>query len=170
MKKTKILLYGFWFMVFMSLFFFKLEKNIDFIQGILIFSSIALGMVTTAFAILCSSKLPSKLHFDPEYQYKYTTSWNIITSGLRLYMHQLVSLIVLALVTLVFPCGLKTDISFSIVLGYDIPFSINAILFYISNTLLWYVLLLFAAYIMKRTYQLIDDLVNLLRSCALNSA
>ncbi|WP_455482528.1 hypothetical protein V4P56_02675 [Bartonella sp. B35(2025)] len=152
MKKTKILSFSFWLMVFVSSFFFVSEKNTDFIQGVLTFASIALGMVTTAFAVLSNSKLPSKLHFDSEYQYEHTTSWNIITSHLRQYMRQLASLIILALVTLTFPCSLKTDISFSVVLGDEIFFSVNDGLFYISNTLLWHIFLIFAAYIMSRTY------------------
>ncbi|WP_455475004.1 hypothetical protein [Bartonella sp. B30(2025)] len=162
MKKTTILLYGIGFIALIALSFLEIEKNTDFIQGVLTFASIFLVIVTILCAILCNSKLPSKLHFDPEYQYENTTSWNIITSDLHLYMHQLFRLIVLALVTLIFSYSPKTDISFLSAFGDEAHFS--------ANTLLWHILLVFVVYVMARTYRLIDKLINLLRSCALDSA
>ncbi len=61
-KKRKAL---FGVIIFIFVCFLGIRKNLDFIQGILTFASISLVIVTTVFAILCNSNIPSELQNNP---------------------------------------------------------------------------------------------------------
>lgn len=68
---------------FIVLCFLDIKKNYDFIQGILIFASVALVIVTTIFAILCNSHISSELHYNPKYKHGDTTGWEVLIHDLQ---------------------------------------------------------------------------------------
>ncbi len=111
------------------------------------FASISLVIVTTVFAILCNSNIPSELQNNPQYKCGNTKGWKRLTCELYQYMHSLLKLIILALVVLIFPSIYKETVSFPVISKYvehKFSFSLDTILWYLdialgySNTIIWY--------------------------------
>ncbi|WP_375647781.1 MULTISPECIES: hypothetical protein [unclassified Bartonella] len=104
--------------IFIFLCFLGIKKNLYFIQSILTFASVSLVIVTTVFAILCNSNIPSELQNNPKYKCGNTTGWKILTRDLQQHMHRLLKLISLALVVLIFPNSYTVFWYLDIVLWY----------------------------------------------------
>ncbi|ETS11153.1 hypothetical protein [Bartonella henselae] len=122
--------------IFIFLCFLGIKKNLYFIQSTLTFASVSLLIVTTIFAILCNSNIPSELHYNPKYKHGDTTGWEILTRDLQQYMHRLLKLIILALVVLIFPNS------------YTV--------FWYLDIVLWYYFLVCSFFLMLRTHSLIN--------------
>lgn len=144
-NKQRKALFG--IIIFVFLCFSGIRKNLDFIQGILTFASISLVIVTTVFAILCNSNIPSELQNNPQYKCGNTTGWKRLTCDLQQYMHSLLKLITLVLVVLIFPSSYKETVSFPVISNYvehKFSFSLDTVLWYLdialgySNIILWY--------------------------------
>ncbi len=111
------------------------------------FASISLVIVTTVFAILCNSNIPSELQNNPQYKCGNTTGWKSLTCELYQYMHSLLKLIILALVVLIFPSSYKETVSLPVISKYvehKFSFSLDTVLWYLdialgySNIIIWY--------------------------------
>ncbi len=127
-KKRKAL---FGVIIFIFVCFSGIRKNLDFIQGILTFASISLVIVTTVFAILCNSNIPSELQNNPQYKCGNTTGWKSLTCELQQYMHSLLKLIILARVVLIFPSSYKETVSLPVISKYaehKFSFSLDTVL------------------------------------------
>ncbi|WP_317992912.1 hypothetical protein [Bartonella gliris] len=143
---------------FIFLCFLGIKKNLDFIQSILTFASVSLVIVTTVFAILCNSNIPSELQSNPKYKCGNTTGWKILTRDLQQYMHRLLKLISLALVVLIFPSSYKETVSLSVISKYvehKLSFSLDTVLWY-SDIALWYSFLVCVLFLMLHTRSLIN--------------
>ncbi|VEJ46001.1 hypothetical protein [Bartonella vinsonii] len=143
---------------FIFLCFLGIRKNIDVIQSILTFASVSLVVVTTVFAILCNSNIPSELQNNPKYKDDDTTAWVKLTRDLQQYMHQLLNIIILALVVLIFPNSYKETVSLLAISKYvehKLSFSLDTILWY-SDIALWYSLLVCIFFLILRTRSLIN--------------
>ncbi|SPU26571.1 Uncharacterised protein [Candidatus Bartonella washoeensis] len=103
---------------FIFLCFLGIKKNLDFIQTILTFASVSLVIVTTVFAILCNSHIPSELQNNPKYKDDDTTGWVKLTRDLQQYMHSVLKLIMLAFIVLIFPSSYEETVSLSVVSQY----------------------------------------------------
>ncbi|WP_375631043.1 MULTISPECIES: hypothetical protein [unclassified Bartonella] len=161
-KKRKAL---FGVIMFIFVCFLGIRKNLDFIQGILTFASISLVIVTTVFAILCNSNIPSELQNNPQYKCGNTTGWKTLTCELHQYMHSLLKLIILALVVLIFPSSYKETVSLPVISKYvehKFSFSLDTVLWYLdialgySNIIIWYFFLVCVFFLMLRTRSLIN--------------
>ncbi len=133
--------------IFTLVCFSRIRKNLDFIQGILTFTSISLVIVTTVFAIFCNSNIPSESQNNPQHKCGNTTGWKRLTCELQKYMHSLLKLIILALVVLIFPSSYKETVSLPVISKYaehKFSFSLDTVLWYLdialwySNIILWY--------------------------------
>ncbi|AQX20866.1 hypothetical protein Bcsk_002030 [Bartonella sp. CDC_skunk] len=125
---------------FIFLCFSGITKNLEFIQGVLTFASVGLIIVTTIFAILCNSNIPSELQNNPKYKDDGTTGWVKLTCDLQQYMHRLLNTIILALIALIFPNSYKDTVSLPVISRYvehKFPFSLDTVLWY-SDIALWY--------------------------------
>ncbi|WP_375649265.1 hypothetical protein [Bartonella sp. MU70NMGDW] len=143
---------------FIFLCFLGIKKNLYFIQNILTFASVSLVIVTTVFAILCNSHIPSELQSNPKYKCGNTTGWKILTRDLQQYMHRLLKLISLALVVLIFPNSYKETVSLPIISKYvehKLSFSLDTVLWY-SDIALWYSFLFCVLFLMLHTRSLIN--------------
>ncbi|ENN94008.1 hypothetical protein [Bartonella vinsonii] len=143
---------------FIFLCFLGIKKNLYFIQSILTFASVSLVIVTTVFAILCNSNIPSELQSNPKYKCGNTTGWVKLTRDLQQYMHRLLKLIMLAFVALIFPSSYKETVSLPVISRYmehKFPFSLDTILWY-SDIVLWYSLLVCIFFLILRTRSLIN--------------
>ncbi|WP_375643798.1 MULTISPECIES: hypothetical protein [unclassified Bartonella] len=143
---------------FIFLCFLGIKKNPYFIQSILTFASVSLVIVTTVFAILCNSKIPSELQSNPKYKRGNTTGWVKLTRDLQQYMHRLLKLISLALVVLIFPNSYKETVSLPFIskyVEYKLSFSLDNVLWY-SDIALWYSFLVCVFFLMLRTRSLIN--------------
>ncbi len=103
---------------FIFLCFLGIKKNPYFIQSILTFASVSLVIVTTVFAILCNSHIPSELQSNPKYKGDDTTGWVKLTRDLQQYLHRLLKLISLAFVVLIFPNSYKETVSLPVISRY----------------------------------------------------
>ncbi|WP_375623505.1 MULTISPECIES: hypothetical protein [unclassified Bartonella] len=143
---------------FIFLCFLGIKKNLYFIQSILTFASVSLVIVTTVFAILCNSHIPSELQNNPKYKRGNTTGWKILTRDLQQYMHRLLKLITLALVVLIFPSSYKETVSLLAISKYvehKLSFSLDTVLWY-SDIALWYSFLVCVLFLMLHTRSLIN--------------
>ncbi|WP_375639657.1 MULTISPECIES: hypothetical protein [unclassified Bartonella] len=143
---------------FIFLCFLGIKKNPYFIQSILTFASVSLVIVTTVFAILCNSKIPSELQSNPKYKRGNTTGWVKLTRDLQQYMHRLLKLISLALVVLIFPSSYKETVSLPFIskyVEYKLSFSLDNVLWY-SDIALWYSFLVCVLFLMLHTRSLIN--------------
>ncbi|EJF82621.1 hypothetical protein [Candidatus Bartonella washoeensis] len=143
---------------FIFLCFLGIKKNIDFIQTILTFASVSLVIVTTVFAILCNSHIPSELQNNPKYKDDDTTAWVKLTRDLQQYMHSVLKLIMLALVVFIFPSSYEETVSFPVISQYvehKLSFSLDTVLWY-SDIALWYSFLVCVLFLMLRTRSLIN--------------
>ncbi|WP_208438708.1 hypothetical protein [Bartonella grahamii] len=122
--------------IFIFLCFLGIKKNPYFIQGILIFASFGLIIITNIFVILCNSHIPSELQSNPKYKCGNTTGWKILTRDLQQYMHRLLKLISLALVVLIFPSS------------YTV--------FWYLDIVLWYFFVVYSFFLMLHTRSLIN--------------
>ncbi|WP_208434742.1 hypothetical protein [Bartonella taylorii] len=151
--------------VFIFLCFSGIKKNIDFIQGILTFASVGLIIVTTIFAILCNSNIPSELQNNPKYKDDDTTGWVKLTRDLQQYMHRLLNIIILALIVLIFPNSYKETVSLPVISSYmehKFPFSLDTVMWHSDiavwylNIVLWYYFLCRVLFLMLYTRNLIN--------------
>ncbi|WP_254492908.1 hypothetical protein [Bartonella sp. B1099] len=151
--------------VFIFLCFSGIRKNFDFIQGVLTFASISLIIVTTIFAILCNSNIPSELQNNSNYRDDDTTGWMKLTRDLQRYMHRLLNIIILALVVLIFPNSYKETVSLPVISRYmehKFPVSLDTVLLYSDiaiwslNIALWYYFLCRVLFLMLYTRSLIN--------------
>ncbi|WP_273760750.1 hypothetical protein [Bartonella sp. ML70XJBT.G] len=163
--------------IFIFLCFSGIRKNLDFIQGILTFASVSLIIVTTLFAILCNSNIPSELHYNPKYKHGDTTGWERLTGDLRQYMHRLLKIIILALIVLIFPNSYKETVSLPVISKYvehNFSFSLDIALLYSDialcylNIILWYYFLVCVLFLMLRTRSLINMSIYALQSSTKN--
>ncbi|ENN91953.1 hypothetical protein [Bartonella bovis] len=138
---------------FVILWFLKIEKNTEFIQAVLIFSSIAFGVTMTFMAAFFNSRLASELHHNPEHQHKTTTDLNILTDYLRKYLYSFLYMVFIALLLLLFPSNLRQEV----VLPLDSKWEFH---FY-WDVLLWYSFLIFVSDIAFQMHSFINNLVNL---------
>ncbi|WP_375635674.1 MULTISPECIES: hypothetical protein [unclassified Bartonella] len=123
--------------IFIFLCFLGIKKNPYFIQGILIFASFGLIIITNIFVILCNSHIPFELQNNPKYKKDDdTTGWKILTRDLQQYMHRLLKLISLALVVLIFPNS------------YTV--------FWYLDIVIWYFFLIYSFFLMLHTRSLIN--------------
>ncbi|WP_375696575.1 hypothetical protein [Bartonella sp. AP331QHHD] len=134
--------------IFIFLYFLGIKKNPYFIQGILIFASFGLIIITNIFVILCNSHIPFELQNNPKYKDDDTTGWKILTRDLQQYLHRLLKLISLALVVLIFPN------SYTVFWYLDIVF--------------WYFFLVYSFFLMLHTRSLINMSIYALHFYAKN--
>ncbi|WP_375621777.1 hypothetical protein [Bartonella sp. AA97HXZ] len=134
--------------IFIFLCFLEIKKNPYFIQGILIFASFGLIIITNIFVILCNSHIPFELQNNPKYKDDDTTGWKILTRDLQQYLHRLLKLISLALVVLIFPN------SYTVFWYLDIVF--------------WYFFLVYSFFLMLHTRSLINMSIYALHFYAKN--
>ncbi|WP_375618711.1 MULTISPECIES: hypothetical protein [unclassified Bartonella] len=154
-KKRKAL---FGVIIFIFVCFLGIRKNLDFIQGILTFASISLVIVTTVFAILCNSNIPSELQSNAKYKDDDTTGWVKLTRDLQQYLHRLLKLISLALVVLIFPNSYKETVSLPVIsryVEYKLSFPLGYCIWY-SDIALWYSFLVCVLFLMLLTRSLIN--------------
>ncbi|KEC57485.1 hypothetical protein [Bartonella rochalimae] len=158
---------------FIFLCFSGITKNLEFIQGVLIFVSVGLIIVTTIFAILCNSNIPSELQNNPKYKDDGTTGWVKLTCDLQQYMHRLLNIIILALIALIFPNSYKDTVSLPVISRYvehKFPFSLDTVLWYSDialwylNIVLWYYFLCRVLFLMLYTRSLINISILTLQS------
>ncbi|KEC57036.1 hypothetical protein O99_00458 [Bartonella rochalimae ATCC BAA-1498] len=127
----------------------------------MIFAFLGLIIVTTIFAILCNSHIPFELQHNPKYKVDDTTGWVKLTLDLKQYMHQLLNIIILALVVLIFPNSYKETVSLPVISSYvehKLPFSLDTVLWY-SDIALWYyflVCVLFTCVVYAQRHKHID--------------
>ncbi|WP_375632781.1 hypothetical protein [Bartonella sp. AA74HLJMH] len=143
---------------FIFLCFLGIKKNPYFIQSILTFASVSLVIVTTVFAILCNSHIPSELQNNPKYKDDDTTGWVKLTRDLQQYLHRLLKLISLALVVLIFPNSYKETVSLPFIskyVEYKLSFSLDTVFGYL-DIVLWYYFLCCVLFLMFRTRSLIN--------------
>ncbi|WP_375676449.1 MULTISPECIES: hypothetical protein [unclassified Bartonella] len=144
--------------IFIFLCFLGIKKNPYFIQGILIFASFGLIIITNIFVILCNSHIPFELQNNPKYKDDDTTGWKILTRDLQQYLHRLLKLISLALVVLIFPNSYKETVSLPFIskyVEYKLSFPLDTVLWY-SDIALWYSFLVCVFFLMLRTRSLIN--------------
>ncbi|WP_375685522.1 hypothetical protein [Bartonella sp. TT110JLCBS] len=122
--------------IFIFLCFLGIKKNPYFIQGILIFASFGLIIITNIFVLLCNSHIPFELQNNPKYKDDDTTGWKILTRDLQQYLHRLLKLISLALVVLIFPNS------------YTV--------FWYLDIVIWYFFLVYSFFLMLHTRSLIN--------------
>ncbi|WP_375646611.1 hypothetical protein [Bartonella sp. TT29SHDZB] len=143
---------------FIFLCFLGIKKNLDFIQSILTFASVSLVIVTTVFAILCNSHIPSELQSNPKYKDDDTTGWVKLTRDLQQYLHRLLKLISLALIVLIFPNSYKETVFLPVIskyVNYKLSFPLDTVLWY-SDIALWYSFLVCVLFLMLHTRSLIN--------------
>ncbi|ENN91899.1 hypothetical protein [Bartonella schoenbuchensis] len=143
---------------FVILWFLKIEKNTEFIQAILMFSSIAFGVTMTFMTAFFNSKLASELYHNPKHQYEKTTDLNIVTDYLLKYLYSFLHLFIIASLLLLFPSNLKQEIVLPF-FSWDSKWEFH---FY-WDVLLWYFFLIFVSNIIFQIYSFINNLVKLLR-------
>ncbi|WP_375661687.1 hypothetical protein [Bartonella sp. CR127HXZ] len=122
--------------IFIFLCFLGIKKNPYFIQGILIFASFGLIIITNIFVLLCNSHIPFELQNNPKYKRGNTTGWKTLTRDLQQYLHRLLKLISLALVVLIFPNS------------YTV--------FWYLDIVIWYFFLVYSFFLMLHTRSLIN--------------
>ncbi|WP_375637932.1 MULTISPECIES: hypothetical protein [unclassified Bartonella] len=130
--------------IFIFLCFLGIKKNPYFIQGILIFASFGLIIITNIFVILCNSHIPFELQNNPKYKDDDTTGWKILTRDLQQYLHRLLKLISLALVVLIFPNS------------YTV--------FWYLDIVIWYFFLVYSFFLMLHTRSLINMSIYAIQS------
>ncbi|WP_102830722.1 hypothetical protein [Bartonella bovis] len=138
---------------FAVLQFLQIEKNIEFIQAVLIFSSLAVAITMIFMAAFFNSRLASELHHNPEHQHKTTTDLNILTDYLRKYLYSFLYMVFIALLLLLFPSNLRQEV----VLPLDSKWEFH---FY-WDVLLWYSFLIFVSDIAFQMHSFINSLVHL---------
>ncbi|WP_375624538.1 hypothetical protein [Bartonella sp. TT119HLJHH] len=130
--------------IFIFLCFLGIKKNPYFIQGILIFASFGLIIITNIFVLLCNSHIPFELQNNPKYKDDDTTGWKILTRDLQQYLHRLLKLISLALVVLIFPNS------------YTV--------FWYLDIVIWYFFLVYSFFLMLHTRSLINMSIYAIQS------
>ncbi|ENN93717.1 hypothetical protein [Bartonella bovis] len=87
---------------FAVLQFLQIEKNTEFIQAVLIFSSLAILVTMVFMTAFFNSRLASELYHNPKHQYEKTTDLNIVTDYLQKYLYNFLHMVVMALLLLIF--------------------------------------------------------------------
>ncbi|WP_208431680.1 hypothetical protein [Bartonella schoenbuchensis] len=141
---------------FVVLWFLKIEKNTEFIQAALIFSSIAFGGTMTFMAAFFRSRVASELHHSLAHQHKTTTDLNIVTVYLRKYLYSFLNIVFIALLLLLFPSNLRQDIVLPF-FSWDSKWEFH---FY-WDVLLWYFFVIFVSDIALQMRGFINGLVHL---------
>ncbi|WP_146023828.1 hypothetical protein [Bartonella bovis] len=149
----KIRIVAIYIIGFAVLQFLQIEKNTEFIQAVLMFSSLAILVTMTFMASFFKSRASSELHHSPEHQHKTTTDLNIVTAYLRKYLYNFLHIVFIALLLLIFPSNLKQEV----VLPWDSKWEFH---FY-WDVLLWYFFLIFVSNIIFQMYGFINSLVHL---------
>ncbi|AQX30630.1 MULTISPECIES: hypothetical protein [Bartonella] len=155
-KKVKVLTV--YITGFVILRFLKIEKNAEFIQAILMFSSIAFGVTMTFMTAFFNSRLASELYHNPKHQYEKTTDLNIVTDYLHKNLYSFLHLFIIASLLLLFPRNLKQEI----VLPF-FPWDSKWEFHFYWDVLLWYFFLIFVFNIIFQMYGFINNLIKLLR-------
>ncbi|MEL6094098.1 hypothetical protein [Bartonella schoenbuchensis] len=87
---------------FAVLQFLQIEKNTEFIQAVLMFSSLAILITMIFMGAFFNSKLASELYHNPKHQHEKTTDLNIATDYLQRYLHRFLHIAVMAFLLLLF--------------------------------------------------------------------
>ncbi|WP_208541296.1 hypothetical protein [Bartonella capreoli] len=143
---------------FAVLQFLQIEKNTEFIQAVLMFSSLAILITMIFMAAFFNSKLASELYHNPKHQYEKTTDLNIVTDYLQKYLHNFLHIAVIALLLLIFPNNLKQEVVLPF-FSWDSKWEFH---FY-WDVLLWYFFVIFVCTIYLKMYIFINIFVGLLR-------
>ncbi|ENN93811.1 hypothetical protein [Bartonella bovis] len=140
---------------FAILQFLQIEKNTEFIQAVLMFSSLAILITMVFMTAFFNSRLASELYHNPKHQHEKTTDLNIVTDYLQKYLYNFLHMVVMALLLLIFPSNLKQDIV--------LPFDSKWEFYFYWDALLWYFFLIFVSNIIFQMYGFINSLVHLFR-------
>ncbi|AQX19676.1 hypothetical protein [Bartonella sp. WD16.2] len=138
---------------FAVLQFLQIEKSIEFIQAVLMFSSLAILVTMIFMAFFFRSRVSSEFHHSPEHQHKTTTDLNIVTVYLRKYLYSFLNIVFIALLLLLFPTNLRQDIV--------LPFDSKWEFYFYWDVLLWYFFLIFVCTICLQMRGFINSLVHL---------
>ncbi|ENN91119.1 putative membrane protein [Bartonella bovis 91-4] len=141
---------------FAVLQFLQIEKNTEFIQAVLIFSSLAILVTMVFIAAFFRSRVSSELHHNPQHQHKTTTDLNILTVYLREYLYSFLHIVFIALLLLLLPSNLRQDIVLPF-FSWDSKWEFH---FY-WDVLLWYFFLIFVSDIALQMRGFINSLVHL---------
>ncbi|OPB29815.1 hypothetical protein BWD121_008460 [Bartonella sp. WD12.1] len=141
---------------FAILQFLQIEKNTEFIQAVLMFSSLAILVTMIFMAFFFRSRVSSEFHHSPEHQHKTTTDLNIVTVYLRKYLYSFLNIVFIALLLLLFPSNLRQDIVLPF-FSWDSKWEFH---FY-WDVLLWYFFLIFVCTICLQMRGFINSLVHL---------
>ncbi|OPB29538.1 hypothetical protein BWD121_005580 [Bartonella sp. WD12.1] len=133
--------------------FLQIEKSIEFIQAVLIFSSLAIVITMIFMTAFFNSKLASELYHNPKHQYEKTTDLNTVTVYLRKYLYSFLNIVFIALLLLLFPTNLRQDIV--------LPFDSKWEFYFYWDVLLWYFFLIFVCTICLQMRGFINSLVHL---------
>ncbi|ENN93224.1 hypothetical protein [Bartonella bovis] len=141
---------------FAVLQFLQIEKNTEFIQAVLMFSSLAILVTMVFMASFFKSRASSKLHHSPEHQHKTTTDLNIVTAYLRKYLYNFLHIVFIALLLLLFPSNLKQEVVLPF-FSWDSKWEFQ----FCWDVLLWYFFLIFVSDIAFQMRGFINSLVHL---------
>ncbi|MGL2349721.1 hypothetical protein ACOWKN_06515, partial [Helicobacter pylori] len=125
---------------FVVLQFLQIEKNTEFIQAILMFSSLAILTTMIFMAAFFNSKLASELYHNPKHQYEKTTDLNIATDYLQRYLHRFLHMAVMAFLLLLFQ-NINREVEF----------------------IFWHLFLLFVGTIIFQMYGFVNNFIKMLR-------